>query len=143
MEPDPNEQVLEWLKAHPYGEQDENGVDLSLLRANLKLTPAQRLAKLQRAWGTVLEIKSVFLLQHLHVLLPQEEQSVKTIGVYSSKEEALAAVERLKMQPGFVESPQLIDPQVEGVVSGFYLDEYPLNRDHWAEGFVTEYYEEE
>ena len=137
METDPQEQVLTWLAAHPYGEQDENGVDLSLLRENLKLTPEQRWLKHQRVWGTVLEVKSVFLLEHLHILLPQEEQNVKTIGVYSSKAEALAAVERLKAQPGFVESPRLIDPQVEGVVSGFYLDELPLNKDHWAEGFVT------
>jgi len=42
-------QFLEWTRAHPYGDQDENGVDLSLLRANLKLTPAQRLANLQSA----------------------------------------------------------------------------------------------
>ena len=38
---------LEWTQAHPYGDQDENGIDLSLLRANLKLTPSQRLARLQ------------------------------------------------------------------------------------------------
>ena len=31
-----------------YGEQDENGVDISLLRQNLRLTPWERLAKLQR-----------------------------------------------------------------------------------------------
>ena len=31
---------------HGYGDQDENGVDLSLLRENLKLTPTQRLIKL-------------------------------------------------------------------------------------------------
>ena len=30
-----------------YGDQDENGIDLSLLRANLKLTPNQRLTKLE------------------------------------------------------------------------------------------------
>lgn len=34
---------------HGYGEQDENGVDLSLLRENLKLTPTERLEKNQRA----------------------------------------------------------------------------------------------
>ena len=28
-----------------YGEQDENGVDLSLIRENLKLTPEERLLK--------------------------------------------------------------------------------------------------
>jgi hypothetical protein len=27
----------------PYGEQDENGTDLSLIRVNLRLTPAERL----------------------------------------------------------------------------------------------------
>jgi hypothetical protein len=29
----------------PYGEQDENGTDLSLICANLRLTPAQRLVQ--------------------------------------------------------------------------------------------------
>jgi len=32
-----------------YGDQDENGIDLSLLRRNLRLTPAQRLERLQQA----------------------------------------------------------------------------------------------
>jgi hypothetical protein len=36
-----------YLKAHPYGEQDDNGVDISLLRANRKLTPKERLDKHQ------------------------------------------------------------------------------------------------
>jgi hypothetical protein len=42
-------QLQTWLKEHPYGEQDENGVDISLLRENLKLTPAERLIKHQKA----------------------------------------------------------------------------------------------
>lgn len=33
---------------HGYGDQDENGIDLSLLRENLKLTPTQRLERLQQ-----------------------------------------------------------------------------------------------
>jgi hypothetical protein len=32
-----------------YGEQDENGVDLSLIRENLKLTPEERLLRGDRA----------------------------------------------------------------------------------------------
>jgi hypothetical protein len=40
-------QLQAWLKEYPYGEQDENGVDISLLRENLKLTPRERLNKLQ------------------------------------------------------------------------------------------------
>ncbi len=53
METDPQEQVLARLAAHPYGDQDENGVDLSLLRENLKLTPRERLAKLQHILMTI------------------------------------------------------------------------------------------
>lgn len=47
----------EWLRAHPYGDQDENGIDLGSLRANLKLTPLQRLEKHQKALGNLLEMK--------------------------------------------------------------------------------------
>src|SRR5438445_5124373 len=34
---------------HGYGEQDENGIDVSLLRENLRLTPTQRVEKLLQA----------------------------------------------------------------------------------------------
>ena len=45
-----NEQWARWQAyTRGYGDQDENGIDISLLRENLKLTPAQRLEKLQRA----------------------------------------------------------------------------------------------
>jgi hypothetical protein len=32
-----------------FGDQDENGIDLSLLRENLKLTPTQRIEKMRAA----------------------------------------------------------------------------------------------
>jgi len=38
------ERFQEYTRGH--GEQDDNGVDLSLLRENLKLTPTERLKKL-------------------------------------------------------------------------------------------------
>ena len=47
----------EWLRAHPYGDQDENGIDLGSLRANLKLTPLQRLEKHQKALANLREMK--------------------------------------------------------------------------------------
>ena len=31
-----------------YGDQDENGIDLSLLRANLRLSPTERVEKIRR-----------------------------------------------------------------------------------------------
>jgi hypothetical protein len=41
------DEAEQWIKQHcgptNYGEQDENGVDLSLIRANLALSPVQRL----------------------------------------------------------------------------------------------------
>lgn len=36
-----------------YGDQDENGIDLASLRRNLRLTPAQRLTRLQQAIRTL------------------------------------------------------------------------------------------
>ena len=40
-----------------FGDQDENGVDLSLLRENLKLTPSQRLSRLQSSYYFALELR--------------------------------------------------------------------------------------
>ena len=67
---------------------------------------------------------SVFVLQHVH---SREDgvEDVKFIGVYSSRETADAAVSRLSLQPGFSES-----------ADGFSVDEYQLDQDQWAEGFV-------
>ena len=42
---------------HGFGEQDENGVDLSLLRENLKLTPTQRLEHHHKAVEFYLEVR--------------------------------------------------------------------------------------
>ena len=45
----PDEQ-WEWFQSytHGFGEQDENGVDVSLLRENLQLTPSQRVERMLR-----------------------------------------------------------------------------------------------
>lgn len=43
---------------HGYGEQDANGIDLSCLRENLRLTPTERLRKHQRALKLVMEVRS-------------------------------------------------------------------------------------
>ncbi len=39
-----------------FGDQDENGVDLSLLRENLKLTPTERVERMRRAIPLILEM---------------------------------------------------------------------------------------
>jgi hypothetical protein len=68
---------------------------------------------------------SVFVLQHVHEREDGPED-VKLIGVYSSREKAQAAVERLIRQPGFSDAPD-----------GFSVDEYPVDQDHWVEGYVV------
>jgi len=67
----------------------------------------------------------VFVVQHLHEM-DDGEENVKMIGVYSTREIAEQAVERLKLQPGFSDIPE-----------GFYIDPYPLDTDHWTDGYVT------
>jgi hypothetical protein len=68
----------------------------------------------------------IFVVQHLHIHEDGEED-VKFIGVYSSREEAERAVERLKLQPGFCDVPD-----------GFSIDPYGLDEDSgWAGGYVT------
>jgi hypothetical protein len=42
---------------HGFGDQDENGVDLSLLRENLKLSPSERLDRLQQAYDFFWEVR--------------------------------------------------------------------------------------
>lgn len=80
-------------------------------------------------------MKTVFLVQHLHVL-PSGEEEVKTIGIYASRPEAESAAERMRLQPGFIDLPKLINPTDDDAKDGFYIDEYPLNKDHWAKGYV-------
>jgi hypothetical protein len=42
----------------PYGEQDENGVDWSILRANLRLTPLERLRRADAAAQALLRLRA-------------------------------------------------------------------------------------
>jgi homoserine kinase type II len=66
-----------------------------------------------------------YIVQHVHKLHGGSED-VKFIGVYSSELDARRAISRLRDAPGFRDHPD-----------GFAVDRYELNKDHWAEGFVT------
>jgi len=50
----------------------------------------------------------------------------KLIGTYVSQEDAAAAVERLRDQPGFRDHP-----------GGWDIQRWRLSEDHWKEGFIT------
>jgi hypothetical protein len=77
-------------------------------------------------------MSTVFVVQHVSAT-----ENVKFIGVYRSSEAARAAIERLRVQPGFRDHPRLIDPLKDEDEAGFYIGEYELDKDHWTEGFVT------
>lgn len=68
---------------------------------------------------------SVFIVQHVHEHEDGNED-VKFIGVYSSREQADAAVVRLRRLPGFADAP-----------TGFHVEEYAVDRDHWTAGYVS------
>lgn len=67
----------------------------------------------------------VFLLWHVHEL-GDGESDEKLIGVYRTRGDAEAAIERVGKQPGFVDTPE-----------GFQICPYGLNEDNWVEGYVT------
>ncbi len=67
----------------------------------------------------------VYVLQHVHEL-ENGDEDVKFIGVYSSRENAESAIERLIRAPGFCDAPD-----------SFHIDEYALDQDQWVEGYTT------
>lgn len=66
----------------------------------------------------------VFVVQHAYERDGAEE--VKLIGVYSSKERAESAVERMRKLPGFCDHPD-----------DFHVNAHVLDNDNWTSGFVT------
>jgi hypothetical protein len=78
----------------------------------------------------------VFLLQHLHIL-NSDEEDLKNLGIYSTRDAALAAVERFRVRPGFKDCPLFADTSAPGPAEGFYVDEYELDQDSWSEGYDT------
>ena len=83
---------------------------------------------------------TVFIVQHVHLLLPQEEEDVKLIGAYRSLQSALSAVKRVANAPGCRDHPNVVDPSYAGVGTGegFHISEYRLDEDHWTSGYVTQ-----
>ncbi len=67
---------------------------------------------------------SVFLLWYIHARDTENEDEL-LIGVYSTENEAEAAIGRLKGKPGFVDAPD-----------GFQIVCYELNQDQWTEGYI-------
>lgn len=55
--PETEEEVIAWLNARRNGDPDENGISLDQLRENRKLTPTERLLKLENAVESLRELR--------------------------------------------------------------------------------------
>lgn len=66
----------------------------------------------------------VYLVWHTNTDIDTGSENEKLIGVYTDRRRAKQAIARLSMQPGFNRSPDR-----------FEICMYPLNVDHWTEGF--------
>ena len=69
---------------------------------------------------------NVYVLQHVHSK-ENDVDDMKFIGVYSSREKALAAIKRLGRAPGFSEA-----------ANGFQVDEHQVDKDNWVEGYCVD-----
>ena len=69
-------------------------------------------------------MKSVFLLQHSYELDGIDE--TKIIGIYSSNKKAEDVIEQYKLLAGFNKH-----------INSFHIDEYPVDSNHWSEGFYS------
>ena len=72
-------------------------------------------------------MNSVYLVQHVHTI-DEDEENVKTIGIYSTRQIAQEAIARISLQEGFRDA-----------LDGFHVDKYKLDEDNWSEGYVTIY----
>lgn len=63
------------------------------------------------------------VLWHVHAM-PDGHEDTKLNGVYSTDQKAEQAIERLRAQPGFRDSPD-----------SFEMSDYEVDKDYWAEGF--------
>lgn len=69
--------------------------------------------------------ETVYLLQHVHQL-DDDREDITLIGIYSQRQGAESAIERMRAKPGFCQ-----------IAESFAVDEYEVDRDHWTEGFIT------
>ncbi|MEE3715889.1 hypothetical protein V2H45_03915 [Tumidithrix elongata RA019] len=82
------------------------------------------------------KMERILILQHLHVM-PHGSEDIKMIGVFENIQQAHYAIKQLSNQPSFSSYPEIIDPLSSDERSGFYIDEYQINKIHWKEGYVT------
>lgn len=123
-----------YLAAYDERWQDRRGLSLRKIVQSQLASHHKRLEPTEEVRQ---ENRTVFLLQHVHVHLDGEEH-IKLIGVYQTMEAACAAIDRLRIQPGFCDFPDVIDFDSGPEESGFDISEVRVDEDHWTSGFATE-----
>ncbi len=71
------------------------------------------------------EANSVYLLQHVH-RFPNQDEDVKILGIFATREDAETAIAGYKSLEGFKDTPD-----------DFSIDRYELNKREWVEGYMT------
>lgn len=71
-------------------------------------------------------MKKVFILQHERPETEEVWEDIKLIGAFSSEAKAQAAIDRLRLQPGFQDYPD-----------GFSIDEFAIDNGSWEEGLIV------
>lgn len=70
-------------------------------------------------------MEKVYIVEHVHKY-NDESEDIKFIGAYSTRENAVNAVDRLGHKPGFAQTRE-----------GFHINEIIVDRDQWTEGFIS------
>ncbi len=68
----------------------------------------------------------VYCLWHIYLPAGADDENEKLVGIYSTAENAEAAILRKRAYPGFKDYPD-----------GFQIHETTLDRDQWSEGFIS------
>ena len=69
----------------------------------------------------------VYLVHHSHYIEDDmEDEDLKFIGVFSSREKAVEAVKSISDQPGFSTYPKILNEY--GAESGFFIEEHSVGK---------------
>ena len=83
------------------------------------------------------KVVEVYVVKHLALYPEYDKEDLKMIGVFSSYDEAVKGINKVKDQPGFRDNSRIIDPLKNDNISGFYINAYIVNKCYWEEGFIN------
>ncbi len=76
---------------------------------------------------------NVYLLEH--IMIHDDYEDVKFIGVFTSKDNAIKAINKLADKPGFCNAKRILNPFIDDNISGFIIDKCKVDNLAWQDGF--------